>query len=238
LAARKSLGPHREGDEPKPVMHGVEGSDSAIVAMKRANEAGRPAEESGEPRAGAKENAVEDGAPRTPSRQGASHGLDRVRQAARLKKEERFTALLHHVDGDQLQEAYFALKREAAPGVDGVTWEDYGRDLEARLEDLHCRVHRGAYRAQPSRRRYIPKPDGRQRPLGIAALEDKIVQRALAEVLNAIYHDVVMPPCRLSVANANPPGCCHTCRRRDKWPRPVAFRFAASFVSDGRRSPR
>ena len=138
-----------------------------------------------EPRAEAEENAEQDSTPRTPSRKGASHGLDRVRQAARLKKEERFTALLHHVDGDRLKEAYLALKREAAPGVDGVTWEDYGRDLEARLEDLHGRVHRGAYRAQPSRRRFIPKPDGRQRPLGIAALEDKIVQRALVEVLNA-----------------------------------------------------
>ncbi len=142
-----------------------------------------------EPRARAKENAQQDGTPRTPSRQGASHGLERVRQTARLKKEERFTALLHHVDGDQLREAYFALKREAAPGVDGVTWEDYGHDLEVRLEDLHGRVHRGAYRAQPSRRRYLPKPDGRQRPLGIAALEDKIVQRALVEVLNAIYEE-------------------------------------------------
>jgi len=138
-----------------------------------------------EPRAGAKENAQQDGTPRTPSRHGASHGLERVRQSARLKKEERFTALLHHVDGDQLREAYLALKREAAPGVDGVTWEDYGHDLEVRLVDLHGRIHRGAYRAQPSRRRFIPRPDGRQRPLGIAALEDKIVQRALVEVLNA-----------------------------------------------------
>ena len=189
MAAREVSGPHREGDEPKPMMHGDEESDPAIVAVKRANEAGRPAEEFVEPRAGAKENAEQDGTLRTPSRQGASHGLDRVRQTARLKKEERFTALLHHIDVDQLREAYFALKREAAPGVDGVTWEDYGHDLEARLEDLHGRIHRGAYRAQPSRRRYIPKPDGRQRPLGIAALEDKIVQRALVEVLNAIYEE-------------------------------------------------
>jgi RNA-directed DNA polymerase len=146
--------------------------------VKRANEAGRPAKEPVEPRAGAEENAEQDGTPRTPSRQGASHGLDRVRQTARLKKEERFTALLHHIDADQLREAYFGLEREAAPGVDGVTWEDYGRDLEARLEDLHGRIHRGAYRAQPSRRRFIPKPDGRQRPLGIAALEDKACPRA------------------------------------------------------------
>ena len=137
MAAREVSGPHREGDEPKPMMHGDEGSDSAIVAVKRTNEAGRPAEEFVEPRAGAQENAEQDGTPRTPSRQGASHGLDRVRQTARLKKEERFTALLHHIDADQLREAYFALKREAAPGVDGVTWEDYGHDLEVRLEDLH-----------------------------------------------------------------------------------------------------
>jgi group II intron reverse transcriptase/maturase len=180
-------GPHREGDEPKPMMHEGEKSDFAIVAVKRANEAGRPAEESVEPRAGAKENAGQGGTLRTPSREGASHGLDRVRQAARLKKKEKFTALLHHVDADRLRRSYLALKREAAPGVDGVTWADYGRDLEARLENLHGRVHRGAYRARPSRRRVIPKPDGGQRPLGIAALEDKIVQRALTEVMNAIY---------------------------------------------------
>ena len=171
------------------MMHGDEKSDPAVVATKPANASGRPDGERVERRAGAKENASQDGTPRTPSRIGASHGLDRVRQAARLKKEERFTALLHHVDVDRLRDAYFALKREAAPGVDGMTWEDYGQDLEARLEDLHGRVHRGSYRAQPSRRRYIPKPDGRQRPLGIAALEDKIVQRGLAEVLNAIYEE-------------------------------------------------
>jgi len=189
LAAREHCGPHREGDEPKPMMHEEEKSDPAIVAVKRTNEAGRPAEEPVEPRAGAKENAEQGGTPRTPSRTSASHGLGRVRQAARLKEEERFTALLHHVDVDQLREAYFALRREAAPGVDGVTWKDYGEGLEARLESLRSRVHSGAYRAQPSRRRFIPKPDGRQRPLGIAALEDKIVQRALVEVLNAIYEE-------------------------------------------------
>jgi RNA-directed DNA polymerase len=109
-----------------------------------------------------------------------------VRQAARLKKEERFTALLHHVDVDALGWAYQALKREAAPGVDGVTWEDYGQGLEAHL---HRRVRSGAYRAQPSRRRFIPKPDGKVRPLGVAALEDKIVQRGLVEMLNAIYEE-------------------------------------------------
>ena len=99
----------------------------------------------------------------------------------------RFTALLHHVDVDRLRVAYFALRPKAAPGVDGVTWHDYGQDLEANLRDLHARVHCGSYRAKPSRRTYIPKPDGRQRPLGIVALEDKILQRAVVEVLNAIY---------------------------------------------------
>jgi retron-type reverse transcriptase len=118
-----------------------------------------------------------------------SPGLDRVRQAARAEKETRFTALLHHLDVDLLGWAYHQLKRDAAVGVDEMTWAAYGDGLEARLTDLHGRLHRGAYRAQPSRRHYIPKPDGRQRPLGIAALEDKIVQRALVEVLNAIYEE-------------------------------------------------
>ena len=116
-----------------------------------------------------------------------SSGLDRVRQVARKDKDARFTALLHHVTVDRLRLAYRAIRPDAAPGVDGVTWRDYGQDLEENLRDLHARVHRGAYRARPSRRAYIPKADGRQRPLGIAALEDKIVQRAVVEVLNAIY---------------------------------------------------
>ena len=108
-------------------------------------------------------------------------------ESQRQDKEARFTALLHHVDVDRLRAAYWALKPKAAPGVDGVTWADYGQDLEANLRDLHARVHRGGYRARPSRRVYIPKADGRQRPLGLAALEDKILQRAVVEVLNAIY---------------------------------------------------
>jgi group II intron reverse transcriptase/maturase len=116
-----------------------------------------------------------------------SSDLDRVRQVARKDKDVQFTALLHHVTVDRLEAAYRAIRPGAAPGVDGVTWKDYGQDLEENLRDLHARVHRGAYRARPSRRAYIPKPDGRQRPLGIAALEDKILQRAVAEVLNAIY---------------------------------------------------
>jgi group II intron reverse transcriptase/maturase len=118
-----------------------------------------------------------------------SSDLDRVRRVARKDKDVRFTALLHHVTVDRLREAYRAIRPGAAPGVDGVTWRDYGQDLEANLRDLHARVHRGAYRARPSRRAYIPKPDGRQRPLGVAALEDKVLQRAVAEVLNAIYEE-------------------------------------------------
>src|SRR6266436_3391887 len=171
------------------MMHDHEKSDLAIVAEKLANKAGMPAAEPVEPRAGAKGNTNQTDMRRTPSRARVSPGLERVRTAARLDKEVRFTALLHHVDVDLLRQAYFWLKPEAAPGVDGVTWAEYGQGLEDQLRDLHGHVHRGSYRALPSRRRYIPKPDGRQRPLGIAALEDKIVQRALVEVLNAIYEE-------------------------------------------------
>jgi len=113
--------------------------------------------------------------------------LSGVRQRAGEKKQEKFTALLHHLTVDLLRESYFALQRKAAPGVDGETWQQYGTGLEDRLADLHSRVHRGAYRAKPSRRVYIPKADGRQRPLGIAALEDKIVQQAVVTILNQIY---------------------------------------------------
>jgi group II intron reverse transcriptase/maturase len=118
-----------------------------------------------------------------------TQALDSVRNAARQRKKERFTALLHHVNQNTLREAYYALKRDAAPGVDGLTWADYEADLEPRLVDLHGRVHRGAYRPQPSRRTYIPKADGRERPLAIAAVEDKVVQGAVEMVLNAIYEE-------------------------------------------------
>ena len=117
----------------------------------------------------------------------ATSALDRVRRVAQKDKDVRFTALLHHVDVDRLRAAYWALKPKAAPGVDGVTWEDYGQDLEANLQALHGRVHRGSYRPRPSRRVFIPKADGRQRPLGIASLEDKLLQRAVVEVLNMTY---------------------------------------------------
>ena len=140
-----------------------------------------------ERREGAEGNAVKNRTRRTPSRESVFQGLDRVRQAARAKKKEKFTALLHHVDVELLGAAFSWLKRGAAPGIDGMTWREYEQNLEANLIDLHARVHRGAYRALPSRRKYIAKPDGWQRPLGIAALEDKIVQRAVVEVLNAIY---------------------------------------------------
>ena len=142
------------------MMHGREKSDFAIVAMKPANKAGQPAAEWVERRAETEGNRVEPRTRRTPSRESVSQGLDRVRQAAKARKKERFTALLHHVSVDLLKDAYFWLKRNAAPGVDGVTWQDYAQDLEANIVDLHARIHRGAYRALPSRRKYIAKPMG------------------------------------------------------------------------------
>jgi RNA-directed DNA polymerase len=171
------------------VMHGREKSDPAIVARKPTNKAGQSAAESVERRAGTEGNADQQHTRRAQDRASVSQALGRVRQAARQRKKERFTALLHHFSLDLLRMAFLALKRDAAPGVDGLIWRDYEAELEPRLVDLHARVHRGAYRALPSRRRYIPKPDGRQRPLAIAALEDKIVQKATVAVLNAIYEE-------------------------------------------------
>ncbi len=168
-------------------MNGPEKSDGLIVPTKPLNDAGSPVKEVVEGRSPAKGNTGEQNAPRTQSRTSAPSALDRVREAARTDRKKRFTALLHHVTVDRLRAAYLALQRKAAGGVDDMTWNEYGQDLEAHLADLHGRVHRGAYRAKPSRRVYIPKPDGRQRPLGIAALEDKLLQRAVVEVLNAIY---------------------------------------------------
>ncbi len=146
-----------------------------------------PAAEAGEERGLGKGNVASNTRPGLRAGQDAPSALDRVRRVARQDKEARFTALLHHVDIDRLRAAYWALKPKAAPGVDGVTWADYGQDLEANLRDLHSRVNRGGYRARPSRRVYIPTADGRQRPLGVAALEDKLLQRAVVEVLNTIY---------------------------------------------------
>jgi RNA-directed DNA polymerase len=168
-------------------MNGQEKSDSALVAVKSPNKAGSTVAEAMEPRAGTKGNAGQQSTLRTQGRDRVTQALDRVRQAARQGNKEKFTALLQPINVDALRQAFYALKRKAAPGVDGVTWQDYETDLEPRLEDLRDRVHRGAYRPQPSRRRYIPKADGRERPLAIAALEDKVVQGATVMVLNAIY---------------------------------------------------
>src|SRR5208337_3780659 len=170
-------------------MHDPEKSDSGRVAAKPTNKAGRPAAEPVELRPGTKGNADQQSTHRTQSRVRVTQALDRVREAARRRKKGQFTALLHHINPDTLRTAFYALKRKAAPGVDGVTWHDYEADLESRVEALAERVHRGAYRPQPSRRTNIPKADGRQRPLAIAALEDKIVQGACAMVLNAVYEE-------------------------------------------------
>ena len=171
------------------MMHGGGKSDEAVVAGKSANEVEQSVEEPVEQRAEAEGNASQFNTGRMQSRETVSQGLERIRQAAREREKERFTSLLHHVSTDLLRQAFGELKRNAAPGVDGLTYRDYEADLERNLEELHARVHRGVYRAQPSRRVYIPKPDGRQRPLAIAALEDKIVQRAVVTVLNAIYEE-------------------------------------------------
>jgi RNA-directed DNA polymerase len=169
------------------VMDHREKSDGRVVPVKLPNNAQGGAAEAVEGRRPAKGNTTGETRPGPSAGQGVLSELGRVRRVAATDKEARFTALLHHVDVDRLRAAYWVLKPKAAPGVDGVTWADYGLELEDNLQDLHARVHRGAYRARPSRRVYIPKPDGRLRPLGIAALEDKIVERALVEVLNAIY---------------------------------------------------
>jgi len=165
-------------------------SDPGIVAVKPANNAERSAAEPVEPRTGTKGNADQQSTRQAQDWESVSQALARIRQAAKLRKKERFTSLLHHVSVDLLRLSFFALKKDAAPGVDGLAWRDYEtNNLEGNLEDLHDRVHRGAYRALPSRRQYIPKADGRQRPIAICALEDKIVQRAVAMVLNAIYEE-------------------------------------------------
>ena len=169
------------------MMYGVEKSDPAVVAVKPANKAASAAAERVEPRAGTEGNAAQDHTPRTQRRISVSQGLDRVRQVARLRKKEKFTALMHHVSVEALREAYMALKRRAAPGVDGVTWQDYEADLQSNLLELHRQVQRGTYRALPVKRRFIAKQDGNLRPLGITALEDKIVQRAVGTVLGAVY---------------------------------------------------
>jgi RNA-directed DNA polymerase len=163
-------------------------SDRLVVPAKSPNNAGVSAAEGREGRGLAKGNPSRQNAPRTQCRDGARSALERVREAAERDKKVRFTALLHHVYSvDHLRAVYFALKRDAAPGIDGETWQHYGEALEENLRDLSGRLARGAYRAKPVKRTYLAKADGRPRPLGIPTLEDKLVQRTTVEVLNAIY---------------------------------------------------
>jgi RNA-directed DNA polymerase len=171
------------------MMHGPEKSDSVGVAVKPMNKAEQSVAELVEPRTGTKGNAGQQSTRRAQDRGSVSQALDRVWQAARQRKKEQFTSLLHHVDPAMLRTAFYATKRDAAPGVDGMTWETYERDLDRQIETLHERVKSGAYRALPSRRSYIPKEDGSKRPLAVAALEDKIVQRAVAALLSAIHEE-------------------------------------------------
>jgi len=170
-------------------MHAPEESDRGVVPKNRSNNEAQAKTEGEEGRPRIKENASPTHTHPTQSGEWVSQGLAGVRQAARQRKKEKFTALLHHLTEALLRDSFYGLKREAATGVDGVTWREYETGLAERLRDLHSRVHRGAYRAQPSRRVYIPKADGRQRPIGIAALEDKIVQGAVAIILNRIYEE-------------------------------------------------
>jgi RNA-directed DNA polymerase len=170
-------------------MNDREKSDRLVVPANPPNKPGDPGAEVGEGRGLPEGNTTGETRPGRSAGLGVSRDLDRVRQVARLDRDVRFTALLHHVTPDRLREAYRAISPGAAAGVDGVTWADYGSDLEENLSDLHARVHRGAYRALPTRRVFIPKPDGRLRPLGVASLEDKILQRAVVEVLNAVYEE-------------------------------------------------
>jgi RNA-directed DNA polymerase len=171
------------------MMHEPEKSDPVVVAAKLANKAARAVAEPAEPRTGTEGNAGQQSTRRAQDRASVSQALERVRQAARQKTKEKFTSLLHHIGTAMLRTAFYATKRDAAPGVDGMTWETYEQDLDRRIEELHARVSRSAYRAQPSRRSYIPKEDGSKRPLAVAALEDKVVQRAVSALLSAIYEE-------------------------------------------------
>jgi RNA-directed DNA polymerase len=170
-------------------MNVQEKSDCAVVPVNQSNNEGRPSAEVGEGRAPIKENIVQSNMRPTQSGERVSQGLDGVRKAARERKHEQFTALLHHLSVRLLRDSFYALQRKASAGVDGVTWQEYETGVEDRIADLHRRIHRAAYRAQPSRRVYIPKADGQQRPLGVAALEDKMVQQAVVTILNQIYEE-------------------------------------------------
>src|SRR6266852_3683693 len=178
-----------EGSGHTARMHVFEESHSGTVPMSHSNQDGRSSAESEEGRPLIKENAGQPNTYPTQGGKGVSQGLASVRKAARENKEMKFTALLHHLTIDLLRESFYSLKRKAAPGVDGVTWQEYEDGLEDRLIDLHGRVHRGAYRAMPSRRVYIEKEDGRQRPLAVPAIEDKLVQHAVVTILNQIYEE-------------------------------------------------
>src|SRR3984893_10126351 len=173
----------------KTHVHGGRESHNGVVPMKGSNEGRGGPKEIVEGRPLTKENAEEPDPDRTQSRKSGPSGLDRVREAAKGDPKMRFTALLHHVNIELLRSSYYNLKRGAVAGVDEVTWEEYGKGLEERIADLHSRIHRGAYHAKPSRRVWIPKADGRERPLGIAALEDKIAQSAVVQVLNQIWEE-------------------------------------------------
>src|ERR1700758_3321090 len=186
-----------EGDSLTARAYVSEESHNGIVPMSYSNNDKTSSAESGEGRPLIKENAGQPSMHPTQSGERVSQGLAGVRKAARENKEMRFTALLHHLTVDLLREGFYSLKKKAAPGVDGVTWHEYEAGLEERLIDLHSRVHRGAYRALPSRRVYIQKEDGRQRPLGVAALEDKVVQQAVVTILNQIYEEDFLGFCVL-----------------------------------------
>jgi RNA-directed DNA polymerase len=181
----RHIGPVQEGNSRTVNMHADEKSDGITVPTKWRNNEGLPSAEAVEGRTPPKGNGGQTAAVRTQRRGVASNGLTAVRQAARQSKSVRFTALLHHITTDLLERSYLALARDAAPGTDGVTWQAYGENLEEKLQDLHDRIHKGSYRAQPTRRTYIPKPDGSKRPLSILCLEDKIAQQAVAYVLEA-----------------------------------------------------
>ena len=179
--------PVGKGDSHETHRHAGQESDSGTVPMKGSNKEGQPTAESLEGRPGTKENVQQPHMRPTPSGKRMSQGLAGVRRVAKEKKQEKFTALLHHLTINLLRESFYSIKRSAAAGVDEVTWQMYADGVEDRIRDLHGRVHRGAYRAQPSRRVWARKASGGQRPLGVAVLEDKIVQRAVTQILNQIY---------------------------------------------------
>lgn len=186
-APADSAGRTAKAQSHKAGMHAAEESDRGAVPRNQPNKRASAPAEVGEGRPRPKENIGQSRTPPAQNGQRVFQGLDGVRRAARERRQERFTSLLHHLTVDLLKASYYALQRKAAPGVDGMTWREYADGLEGRLTDLHSRIHRGAYRAQPSRRVYIPKADGKQRPLGIASLEDKIVQQAVVTILNQVY---------------------------------------------------